>query len=141
MRKYNLLNQKKIYRKVTTGTHNKESYREKAMKFGREYFDGTRKEGYGGYRYDGRWVPIAKRIIKKWRLGDGDKVLDIGCAKGFLLEDIHRLSPKISLYGLDISSYAKSKANPLIRDKIKIFDCNNKLPFDSKSFDAFLQLT
>ena len=25
-----------------------------ARRFGREYFDGTREQGYGGYRYDGR---------------------------------------------------------------------------------------
>ena len=36
--------------------------REVARRFGREYFDGDRGQGYGGYRYDGRWVPIAERL-------------------------------------------------------------------------------
>ena len=34
-----------------------------ARQFGREYFDGPREYGYGGYRYDGRWLPIARDIV------------------------------------------------------------------------------
>jgi len=136
MKKFNLLNQKKIYRKVIIRSYNKELYRKNALKFGKEYFDGTREEGYGGYIYDGRWVPVAKKIIKKWTLKPGSKVLDIGCAKGFLLEDLYRELPGIRLVGLDISVYAKSKANPMIRDLIEIFDCKNPLPFRDNNFDA-----
>lgn len=136
MKKYNLLNQKKIYRKVSNRSDNKELYRINALKFDKEYFDGSREEGYGGYVYDGRWVPVAKRIIKKWNLKSGDRVLDIGCAKGFLLEDLNRLSPNLQLHGVDISTYAKSKANPLIKDVIEIFDCNNDLPYENNSFAA-----
>jgi ubiquinone/menaquinone biosynthesis C-methylase UbiE len=136
MKKYNLLNQKKIYRKVNARSDNKELYRKNALKFDIEYFDGAREEGYGGYSYDGRWVPVAKRIIKKWNLNAGDRLLDIGCAKGFLLEDLYRISPGLSLHGIDISTYAKSKANPIIKDSIQIFDCNNNLPYRDNSFDA-----
>ncbi len=136
MKKFNLLNQKKIYRKVIERSDNKEVYRKNALKFDKEYFDGAREEGYGGYIYDGRWVPVAKKIIKKWGLKSGSRVLDIGCAKGFLLEDLYRQLPGIILEGLDISVYAKSKANPIIRDTIKIFDCNDPLPYQDNSFDA-----
>lgn len=136
MKKFNLLNQKKIYRKVIARSDNKEVYRKNALKFDKEYFDGAREEGYGGYIYDGRWVPVAKRIIKKWNLKSGDRVLDIGCAKGFLLEDLYRQLPGAILQGLDISVYAKSKANPIIRDLIKIFDCHDPLPYQDNSFDA-----
>ena len=51
-----------------------------ARQFGREYFDGTREQGYGGYRYDGRWLPIARDIAARYELSAGDRVLDIGCA-------------------------------------------------------------
>ena len=60
------------------------------MKFGKEYFDGARIYGYGGYRYDGRWIKIAKSIIKRYKLKKGDKVLDIGCAKGFLMFELKK---------------------------------------------------
>jgi len=30
---------------------------------GREYFDGSWDTGYGSYRYDGRWLPIAEDMI------------------------------------------------------------------------------
>ena len=68
MKKYNLLNQKKILRKVIARSDNKELYRKNALKFDIEYFDGAREEGYCGYSYDDRWVPVARRIIKKWNL-------------------------------------------------------------------------
>jgi len=35
-----------------------------SREYGEEYFDGSRDYGYGGYYYDGRWVPVAKNIIK-----------------------------------------------------------------------------
>ena len=59
-----------------------------AKRFGYDYFDGDRKFGYGGYSYDGRWRSVAKDIIEFFKLKDGDKILDVGCAKGFLLYDL-----------------------------------------------------
>ena len=56
--------------------------------YGQEYFDGPREFGYGGYKYDGRWISVAKDIIKHFHLAKGQKVLDIGCAKGFLVKDL-----------------------------------------------------
>jgi SAM-dependent methyltransferase len=57
-----------------------------AREYGREYFDGSRDTGYGGYRYDGRWVAIAEDMVAHWGLRPGDRVLDVGCGKGFLLK-------------------------------------------------------
>ena len=79
-----------------------------SKQFGEMYFDGPREYGYGGYKYDGRWIPVAKEIVSRYNLKKGDKVLDIGCAKGFLIKDL--LSIGIDAYGIDISEYAlKSK--------------------------------
>ena len=39
-----------------------------ASRFGQEYWDGDRRYGYGGYRYDGRWNPIAARMAEHYGL-------------------------------------------------------------------------
>src|SRR3954469_13421410 len=88
--------------------------REVAKKFGREYFDGERTQGYGGYKYDGRWLPIAERFRDHYNLRPGQRVLDVGCAKGFLLHDFLEVIPGIHVYGLDISAYALANAMPEI---------------------------
>ena len=31
-----------------------------SKQYGEMYFDGPRDYGYGGYRYDGRWRPVAR---------------------------------------------------------------------------------
>ena len=42
-----------------------------SKKFGRNYWDGKRQYGYGGYRYiEGKLEPIAKKLIKKFRLNE-----------------------------------------------------------------------
>src|SRR5260221_11234276 len=65
-----------------------------ARRFGREYFDGDRLYGYGGYYYDPKyWTPTARRLYKHYQLTSGASILDVGCAKGFLLHDLKRLYP------------------------------------------------
>src|SRR6185436_21143519 len=74
-----------------------------SKKFGQDYFDGDRKYGYGGYRYDGRWRPLAEDLIRHYGLKAQDKVLDIGCGKGFLLYELSQCLPQLEIHGLDIS--------------------------------------
>src|SRR5437016_431140 len=74
-----------------------------AKEFGEVYFDGPREYGYGGYRYDGRWIPIAEDIVKHFNLKSGDRVLDVGCAKGFLVRDLLDVCPGLEAFGLDVS--------------------------------------
>src|SRR3546814_9791901 len=76
--------QSKPVRDLAARRLNKDENRRLASRFDVEYVDGTREQGYGGYRYDGRWVPVAHRLIDHYGLRPGDRVLDIGCAKGFL---------------------------------------------------------
>ena len=81
--------------------------------YGKEYFDGPREYGYGGYNYDGRWKPVAKDIMKHYNLSKKSKVLDIGCAKGFVVKDLVDLG--IDAYGW-ISKYAIENAQLDIKD-------------------------
>ena len=75
-RKYNFLGHpEKLIRDVSIRVKNKEKNRQNALKFGVEYFDGSREEGYGGYVYDGRWIPVAKKLIDKYYLISGSKFL------------------------------------------------------------------
>lgn len=78
-----------------------------AKKYGKNYWDGNRKFGYGGYKYiPGRWDKIAKKIIKKFKLNDNSKILDVGCGKGYLLFEIKKLLPKARIVGFDTSKFA-----------------------------------
>ena len=81
-----------------------------ALKYSKEYFDGSRSQGYGGYYYDGRWVKIARKIIKLFKLKNNSKFIDVGCAKGFLMYDLKTILPNIKIYGIDISKYAKQNS-------------------------------
>ena len=110
-----------------------------AIKFSKNYWDGNRKFGYGGYFYDGRWKTIAKKIIKKYKLTNNSKIIDLGCGKGFLLKDIKDILPEIKILGLDISSYAiKNKIDKNI--KIIKGDMRKKLSFRNKEFDLAISL-
>lgn len=141
MKKINLLKTfPKIYRDINSRKKDKNKNRNLALKFSKDYFDGNRNSGYGGYYYDGRWINIAKSIIKIYKLKKNSKVLDVGCAKGFLMHDLLKVSKnKIKVYGVDISSYAKSKAMTLIKKKIKICNCK-KLPFKDNFFDFVISI-
>jgi ubiquinone/menaquinone biosynthesis C-methylase UbiE len=106
-----------------------------SRQYGKEYFDGTREYGYGGYRYDGRWVKIAEDMIAHWNLKPGMRVLDVGCAKGFLVKDFMKALPGLEAFGLDISEYALLHCEPEVVGRLHLGNAL-KLPFPEKSFDA-----
>jgi len=110
-----------------------------ARDYGREYFDGSRDTGYGGYRYDGRWRPIVEDMIAHWRLRPGDRVLDVGCAKGFLVKDMMAACPGLETFGLDISEYALMHCEPEAIGRLHLGNCV-KLPFPSGSFAAVIAI-
>jgi SAM-dependent methyltransferase len=113
--------------------------RDIARRFGREYFDGDRTQGYGGYRYDGRWVPVAKRMQEFYSLKAGHRVLDVGCAKGFLLHDLRQLIPGLDVAGLDISEYAVRNAMEGVRPYLLVGSAA-ALPFVGQSFDLVISI-
>jgi ubiquinone/menaquinone biosynthesis C-methylase UbiE len=108
-----------------------------SKEYGMEYFDGSREYGYGGYHYDGRWVPVAKDIIKHFKLKRGDRILDVGCAKGFLVKDL--LSQGIDSFGLDVSEYALKNCEPEVVGRLQIGSAE-RLPFPDNSFDAVIAI-
>jgi len=81
-----------------------DEHREIARQFGKEFFDGSRDTGYGGYVYDGRWRAVAERLRLHYNLKNMSRVLDVGCAKGFLVHDLLRAG--LDAYGCDVSGYA-----------------------------------
>lgn len=109
----------------------------KSREYGFEYFDGPRDLGYGGYRYDGRWVPVAKDIVTHFGLKPGDRVLDVGCAKGFLVKDLLTACPGLEAFGLDISEYAMMHCEPETVGRLHLGDAI-KLPFPDRSFAAVI---
>ena len=110
-----------------------------AKRFGPEYFDGDRGQGYGGYRYDGRWVPIAERLRDYYGLARGQRVLDVGCAKGFLLHDLRRVVPGLRVTGLDVSAYALAHAMDDVAGLV-VRGSAERLPFTDCAFDLVISI-
>ena len=95
--------------------------RKELQKFGKEYFDGKRIHGYGGYHYDKKFFSkIARELVSHYKLDNNSKILDIGCAKGFLMHDIKSIIPKAEILGIDISKYCKINALQNQKKHIKI---------------------
>ncbi len=110
-----------------------------SREYGRDYFDGSRDVGYGGYRYDGRWIPVARDIVAHYDLRPGQRVLDIGCAKGFLVKDLVGVCPGLEAFGLDVSRYALMNCEPEAVGRLHLGDARS-LPFPDKSFDVVLAI-
>ena len=74
----------------------------------REFYDGDRENGYGGYKDDGRWVAAADALIKAYGLTEESLVIQINCHKGFLLGALHDRG--IGVRGSEVSRYAIENA-------------------------------
>lgn len=111
-----------------------------AKKWDFDYWDGDRRINYGGYKYmEGRWEKVAKLMIDHYGLKAGDKILDIGCGKGFLLYDFTKILPGIEIYGIDISNYAIENSKEEIKDKLIVGNATS-LPFEDNYFDFVFSL-
>jgi protein-L-isoaspartate(D-aspartate) O-methyltransferase len=105
-----------------------------AGRFDRDYWDGDRKHGYGGYRYDGRWRRVAQAMADHYDLQPGARILDVGCGKGFLLYEFTQVVPGCTVTGLDISRYALENAKEEVRPFLHHGHAA-RLPFADDSFD------
>lgn len=109
-----------------------EKIRSIARKFGWEYFD---KKGicYSGYTYDGRWIPVVQDFIDYYHLNNKSRVLDVGCAKGYMIYDF--VNAGIDSYGIDISSYAISSSIPEIRERLSVRNAKDISLWSDNYFD------
>jgi len=112
-----------------------------AKGYGREYWDGDRRYGYGGYRYDGRWATVAQALIREYHLREDASILDVGCGKAFLLYELSQMLPNAQIRGLDVSSYAIENAKLEIRDRLFVHRAEDPYPFADKQFDLTISLT
>ncbi len=119
--------------------HDKAECAEVAGRFDRDYWDGDRRHGFGGYRYDGRWRPVAEAMVEHYGLKPGSRILDVGCGKGFLLYEFTQLVPDVEIAGIDISDYAIANAKEEVRPRLRAGHANS-LPFPDDSFDFVVSL-
>ncbi len=111
-----------------------------ARKFGREFFDGDRKYGYGGHYYKKKfWYRVCKDIISFYKLSNKSSILDVGCSKGFMLYEFKKILPKIKVIGIDVSRYAIKNSKKEIKKFLKVGDAK-KLKFKNNSFDLVISI-
>ena len=112
-----------------------------AREFGKDFFDGDRKNGYGGFFYNSRfWQPVISTFQEHFGLTKESSVLDVGCAKGFMLHDMAELIPGINVKGIDISQYAIDNAIEAVKGHVQTGDAR-ELPFEDNSFDVVISVT
>lgn len=117
-----------------------EEDRQIARRFDQRFFDGDRKYGYGGFNYFPRfWQPVVPAFKERYNLTPKSRILDVGCAKGFMLYDFMQLIPGIEVAGIDISEYAIAHAKEEVRDHVQVADAR-ELPFEDRSFDLVIAI-
>lgn len=117
----------------------KELAAQKAKLWGFDYWDGDRLTGYGGYKYDGRWRVVADAIVNHYGIKPGDRILDVGCGKGFILYDFLSAVPGVSVNGIDISTYAIEHAKDEVKPFLQVSNATD-LPFEDNSFDLVISI-
>ena len=70
------------------------------------------------------WKDFAKRLFQDYNLS-GKKVLEIGCAKGYVIEDLRDLG--VNAFGLDVSSYAIGEAIKKVKPYLIVADARTYL--------------
>ena len=122
------------------GATKTEDVRRVARQFGQEFFDGDRQYGYGGFKYFSRfWQPVIPTFQKHFSLTSSSSLLDVGCAKGFMLHDLEELIPGITVSGVDVSDYAIEHAMEDVQSKVQVADARD-LPFADNSFDVVIAI-
>ena len=108
--------------------------------FDKEYFDGDRTLGLGGYYYAPRFFsPVVEDLIAHYELAEDASILDVGCAKGFMLHDFRRYLPGCQITGLDISRYCLENAMENVKAFLRLGTCE-ELPYESHSYDLVVSI-
>lgn len=117
-----------------------EMHREVARQFGKDFFDGDRLFGYGGFNYHPRfWQGTVKRFRDHYKLAENASILDVGCAKGFMLYDFAEIMPKVSIAGIEISQYALENCLESVKPFLRQGNAK-ELPYDDNSFDLVVSI-
>lgn len=130
---------KRDYLKERVLNCDKAACAEVARKFDKDYWDGDRKFGYGGYHYDGRWKPLAEKLARHYKLKSSDRVLDVGCGKGYLLYELTQVVPGLRVSGIDVSRYAIKHAKEEMKPFLRVGDARH-LSYKKRSFDLVLSI-
>jgi SAM-dependent methyltransferase len=112
-----------------------------AREYEADYWDGSRRYGYGGYRYDGRWSVVAQRLVDLYRLPPNAKILDVGCGKGFLMYEFTRLLPHCQVAGFDVSEHGLANGKEEVRSRMFKHRAQDPYPFNDREFDLVVSLT
>lgn len=110
-----------------------------AKLYGYDYWDGDRKYGYGGYNYDGRWRNVAEKMAEHYQLRSGQKVLDVGCGKAYLLYELTQVVSGLIVQGIDLSQYALAHAKEEIKQNLQ-YGKAQELPYQDNEFDLVISL-
>lgn len=113
---------------------------ELAIQWGKDYWDGARQYGYGGFRYDGRWRAVAEDMIAHYKLPANARILDVGCGKGFLLYELQQLLPDAELRGLDISEYAVAHAKDEVKPLLDVGSAVDLSSYGDKAYDLVISI-
>lgn len=136
-----LINYPKAKRNIKErGATKTEEDRAIARQFGKDFFDGDRRHGYGGFRYMERfWTPVIPTFQDQYQLSSQSSILDVGAAKGFMLYDFQRLMPNATLAGIDISPYAIKHAKEEVKPYLQVANATS-LPYEDNSFDLVISI-
>jgi SAM-dependent methyltransferase len=109
--------------------------------YGSSYFEGRGhrlpgRSGYGGYTRYSSNADVGAYLL--WRFFDLSTSLDIGCAKGYLVEALHELG--VDSYGWDVSEWAVSDAPLGVRDRVAVVDLEEGIP-EARFKDTFSLVT
>lgn len=127
--------------RVNDAEYPKPKAAELAKKWDYDYWDGDRRICYGGYRYmEGRWEKVARALAEHYNIKPGDKILDVGCGKAFLLYDFTKVVPGVEIHGIDISPYALANSKEEVRDRLQLGNATS-LPFPDDYFDLVISIT
>ncbi len=124
---------KRVVKKCIRTIHN----RIKAFELDYDYYDGNRENGYGGFKYDGRWAKIMPGVIKRYGLNNDSSVLDLGCKKGFFMHDLKQALPGIRIKGVENHPYPIEHGMESVKADMILSDYE-KLPFEDNEFDFVL---
>jgi SAM-dependent methyltransferase len=108
--------------------------------YGHDYWDGDRRYGYGGYKYDGRWKVVAERLIDHYKLGSTSRILDVGCGKAHLLHELKLLLPQSEVVGFDASQHGLDDAPAAIKPSLFRYRAQDRYPFGDDQFDLVISL-